>query len=202
MRKRTTGRADPARGNLMLVNAAHPCLASEKSLDLVPVCGGEDGVLLAREAAGQLEALMQELDGWRYILPVSGWRSRQEQQEIWDSTLRERGERYTRQFVALPGHSEHETGLAIDLGLRKGQVDFICPDFPETGICQTFRALAPQYGFVQRYRAGKESITGIAPEPWHFRYVGIPHAQRMEEQGLCLEEYVAHCIPDPGRERP
>lgn len=202
MSGRTNLRADRFRGNLMLVNAAYPCLVPEKSIDLVPVCGGEGGVLLAREAAVQLEALMKELDGWRHILPVSGWRSRQEQQEIWDSTLRERGETYTHQFVALPGHSEHETGLAIDLALRQKVVDFICPDFPETGICQTFRELAPKYGFVQRYRAGKESITGIAPEPWHFRYVGTPHAQRMEEQGLCLEEYVDCCMPAPGRERP
>ena len=57
-------------------------------------------------------------------------------------------------------------------------------------MCGEFRRLAPRYGFVERYRAEKQSITGIAAEPWHFRYVGVPHAQLMEELGLCLEEYL------------
>ena len=46
-----------------------------------------------------------------------------------------------------------------------------------------------RYGFIERYQRGKEEVTGISAEPWHFRYVGAPHAQLMETNGLCLEEY-------------
>ena len=113
-----------------------------------------------------------------------------EQQEIWDSSLRENGEDFTRKYVALPGCSEHQTGLAIDLALRAEEIDFIRPAFPYDGVCGQFRALAADYGFIERYEAGKERVTGIAAEPWHFRYVGRPHARLMRERGLCLEEYV------------
>lgn len=68
--------------------------------------------------------------------------------------------------------------------------DFIAPDFPDRGVCLSFKRLAAQYGFIQRYRAGKEHITGIACEPWHFRYVGEPHAAFMEREDLCLEQYI------------
>ena len=93
-------------------------------------------------------------------------------------------------LVAVPGHSEHETGLAIDLGLKLDVIDFIRPEFPYEGICQTFRKLAPRYGFVERYPKGKEAVTGIGQEPWHFRYVGAPHAEIMTEKGMVLEEYI------------
>ena len=85
----------------------------------------------------------------------------------------ENGEEFTNQFVARPGHSEHQTGLAIDLGLKQPDIDFLRPYFPYKGICQTFRELSTDYGFIERYPAGKEAITGIAHEPWHFRYVGV-----------------------------
>ena len=92
--------------------------------------------------------------------------------------------------MALPGCSEHETGLAIDLAAASPAIDFIRPDFPRGGVCGEFRRLAPLFGWIERYPAGKESVTGIACEPWHFRYVGAPHAQIMAERGLCLEEYL------------
>ena len=57
------------------------------------------------------------------------------------------------------------------------------------GVCGRFRRLAARYGFIERYQRGKEEVTGISAEPWHFRYVGAPHAQLMETNGLCLEEY-------------
>lgn len=117
---------------------------------------------------------MAELDGWRYITAVSGWRSQEEQREIYLQSLLENGEEFTNQFVASPGHSEHQTGLAIDLGLKQPDIDFLRPYFPYKGICQTFRELSTDYGFIERYQAGKEAITGIAHEPWHFRYVGVP----------------------------
>ena len=82
--------------------------------------------------------------------------------------------------MALPGCSEHQTGLAIDLGKAAGYIDFIRPAFPYDGVCGRFRRLAARYGFIERYQRGKEEVTGISAEPWHFRYVGAPHAQLME----------------------
>lgn len=72
------------------------------------------------------------------------------------------------------GCSEHETGLAIDLALAGEEPDFIRPPFPDRGICRRFRQRCADFGFVLRYPAGKETVTGIAHEPWHFRYVGVP----------------------------
>ena len=110
------------------------------------------------------------------IRPVSGWRSREEQQSIWDMALAEEGAAFTRKYVALPGCSEHQSGLAIDLGRACEPVDPICPDFPYDGVFGAFRRAAADYGFIERYQSGKEHLTGIAAEPWHFRYVGVPHA--------------------------
>lgn len=174
------------KGPLILVNPKYKA-AWEAPSELIAV--GEN-VLLERQAATLLNQLMQEIGGWASIVPVSGWRSMAEQQAIWDDTLRESGPEYTRTYVALPGCSEHQTGLAIDLGLRQEHIDFICPEFPDTGICGEFRRRMTDYGFILRYPAGKEQITGIGHEPWHFRYVGVPHARIMVENGLILEEYI------------
>lgn len=158
--------------------------------DLVPVHERYPHVLLRREAVYALQRIMEQLNGWQFLVPVSGWRSQAEQQRIYEESLRDNGPVFTAQFVAQPGHSEHQTGLAIDLGLLQPEIDFIRPAFPDSEICQRFRDLAPVYGFVERYPAGKEHITGIAHEPWHFRYVGIPHAETMTRKGLTLEEYL------------
>ena len=185
-------------GNLILVNGQYPYHEGIAECYLVPVnsyysrlkiVSGSNKVLLERRASVILSKLMNELDGWREISAVSGWRSKREQQGIYEQSLRENGEAFTEQFVARPDHSEHQTGLAIDLGLKKAEIDFIRPDFPYSGICQTFRKKAVAYGFIERYPKGKENITGIAQEPWHFRYVGAPHASIMTELSLALEEY-------------
>ena len=176
-------------GNLILVNQEYSCSITSHNFP-VPVLDNAPNVLLNRSASALLSQLMEEIGGWQYIVPVSGWRSLEEQQNIWNDSIKENGTEFTRKFVALPGHSEHQTGLAIDLGLKQEHVDFICPEFPYTGICQTFREKAPKYGFILRYPKGKESVTGIGHEPWHFRYVGVPHAEIMTSYGLCLEEYI------------
>lgn len=185
-------------GNLILVNARHPLTEQRRPL-LAPAIPGS-GVLLESHAAAMLTGALGRIGALGDIVPVSGWRSRREQQEIWDSTMAESGGEFTRKYVALPGCSEHETGLAIDLALRAEEIDFIRPDFPRDGVCGRFRAIAADYGFIERYPAGKEHITGIAAEPWHFRYVGRPHAHLMAELGLTLEEYVEllRSYPYPG----
>ncbi len=179
---------DVHRGNLILVNSDWEYQEISKD-SLLPVREGFP-VLLQRRAVTLLSSLMEEIRGWKQIVPVSGYRSYEEQQEIWDGSLQENGRAFTEKFVALPGHSEHQTGLAIDLGLKQEKIDFICPDFPYSGICQRFRERAGDYGFVERYPAGKEAVTGIGHEPWHFRYVGMPHGAIMSSLGLVLEEYL------------
>ena len=158
-------------GSLILVNAQHP-VQLQTAERCVPLPGS--GVLLQQRAAAVLQHMLVSLGCTSQIVPVSGYRRLAEQQQIWDDAMREHGEAFTRQYVALPGCSEHQTGLAIDLGLNQGEIDFIRPAFPYEGICQRFREAAPQYGFVERYPAGKEPVTGIAHECWHFRYVGAP----------------------------
>ena len=176
-------------GPLVLVNRQHP-LQPGGPVDLTAVDSRHPDILLDRRAAQLLAACVRKAGGGAEIVPVSGWRSQAEQQRIWDDTLAESGADFTQKYVALPGCSEHQTGLAIDLGKAADEIDFIRPDFPYDGICGAFRRAAAAYGFIERYQRGKEALTGIAPEPWHFRYVGAPHAQLMEEHGLCLEEYV------------
>lgn len=172
---------------LQLVNAAHPYAGTLPLAALAPV---GRGVFLWQGAARALGALLGAVGAGGRIVPVSGWRSDAEQRAIWHSSLAENGPGFTRLYVARPGCSEHQTGLAIDLALDDGDIDFIRPAFPYDGVCGAFRARAAEFGFVLRYPAGKEAVTGIAHEPWHFRFVGAPHAARMAAAGLCLEEYL------------
>lgn len=188
-------------GNLILVNSQYPYRENEMKHNLTPVYEREQTILLGSHVVRSLSKLMNELNGWNYIFAVSGWRSRKEQEHIFIQSLRDKGILFTNQFVALPGHSEHQTGLAIDLARKQENIDFICPDFPYTGICQNFREKAAQFGLIERYPKGKEAITGIAHEPWHFRYVGRPHAEIMKETGLVLEEYIAFLKQYPYGER-
>lgn len=182
-------------GNLILVNGRHPYWIGKSRGNLVSVNVWDRNALLDRYVVKLLSELMGELDGWKEIAAVSGWRSLREQQELYAESLRENGEEFTRQYVALPNHSEHQTGLAVDLGVRQGEIDFIRPEFPYSGVCQRFRERAARFGFVERYPKGKEEVTGIAHEPWHFRYVGTPHAEIMAEQGMVLEEYIDFLKP-------
>ena len=188
MRTVSLHREEVFSGPLVLVNRQHPIQTAQDST-LTPVDNGHPEILLDRQAARLLAACIQKVGGGGEIVPVSGWRSQAEQQKIWDDTMAESGLAFTHKYVAYPGCSEHQTGLAIDLGKAAGHIDFIRPAFPYDGTCGAFRRAAAAYGFIERYQKGKESLTGIAREPWHFRYVGAPHAQLMQQNDLCLEEY-------------
>ena len=198
MRTLTLRREQTAQGPLILVNPSHPLRPAPPPELTAPDSRFPD-IVLERRTAGLLTACIRAAGGTEDIVPVSGWRSRGEQQSIWDSAWANRGEDFTRRYVALPGCSEHQTGLAIDLGKRAERVDFLCPGFPDQGGCGAFRRLAARYGFILRYRKEKEAVTGIGAEPWHFRYVGVPHAALMEERGLCLEEYGGFLRTGPKR---
>ncbi|MFT4145940.1 MAG: M15 family metallopeptidase [Mobilitalea sp.] len=177
------------RGNLILVNANYP-LRTFQDEGLIPADMRFPKIRIKVEAANLLQLILRKIHCYNEIVPVSGYRTVKEQRKIYTDSMHDNGESFTRKYVALPNHSEHQTGLAIDLGIKKEKIDFIRPDFPYEGICQEFRKAAAHYGFIERYQNSKEKITGIAHEPWHFRYVGYPHSEIMSTKGLSLEEYV------------
>jgi len=179
---------DIYRGNLILVNASN-ALIQNRQPELIPIDEGNE-IFMERNAARLLSRLMEAVNSNGTIVPVSGYRSPSEQAKIYNESLIKNGAEFTKRYVAMPYKSEHQTGLAIDLALKQENIDFIRPYFPDEGICKKFRKMAPLYGFIERYPQDKEAITGIAHEPWHFRYVGFPHSKIMSEQGLTLEEYI------------
>lgn len=85
--------------------------------------------------------------------------------------------------VAIPGTSEHNLGLAVDFNSAE-------QSFENSNQSKWLRAHAEEYGFVLRYPKDKYDITKIIYEPWHYRYVGVDHAKRMNNMKLCLEEYI------------
>lgn len=176
-------------GPLILVNAMHGYHA-EYTGPLTPADQKHPSILVCKCLQQAYVSTMQAIHAKDRIVPVSGFRPHQEQIDLFASSLQENGEDFTYRYVALPGHSEHETGLALDVGIFSDHIDFIRPDFPYTGISQIFRETAPYFGLIERYGAAKESITGISHETWHFRYVGYPHAVYMNHNQLCLEEYI------------
>ena len=186
----TVTREQALAGTLALVNPAHPLQARPAPEALVPAMPDAPGVLLARQAAVMLAALLDGIRAAGRIVPVSGWRSHAEQQALYADSVRDNGLEFTQKYVALPGCSEHETGLAIDVGEAREVIDFIRPACPDTGVCAAFRRAAARYGFIERYPKGAQTVTGIGHEPWHFRYVGWPHAGLMAQRGVTLEEYI------------
>ena len=177
-------------GSLILVNAQHPLQSEPAKSSLVPFPSGGGSILLLKNACPSLTRLMDAVGGWQSVRACSGWRSGGEQDAIYQSALTERGEDFATKFVARSGHSEHQTGLAVDLGVHSPETNALCPEFPDSGVCRSLRQTAASFGWIERYPRGKETITQISHEPWHFRYVGIPHASAMEEMNLTLEEYI------------
>ena len=122
---------------------------------------------------------------------ISGYRSRAEQTELYEEALalaeeeglsRQEAEQEVQKRIQLPGASEHQTGLAIDMSEPEGQNDEVANKIAE---------IAPKYGFILRYPEGKSDITGVNFENWHYRYVGVESAQYMQKHHLVLEEYLA-----------
>jgi D-alanyl-D-alanine carboxypeptidase len=123
----------------------------------------------------------------------SGRRSVAEQQDIWDRFMIKYGEEYTKKTVAVPGFSEHQTGLALDLYfIIDGTTVYYNEDlvkYPE--VWEKIHAKLADYGFILRYLEGKEDITGYSYEPWHIRYIDdVALAKDITARGITLEEYL------------
>lgn len=144
---------------------------------------------LRKDAAKALETLFQlaKKDNIE-LFAVSGYRSYSRQQGIFNVEKDNKGEEKALLAVALPGRSEHQTGLAMDVTSRSVNLE-ITKQFGETVEGKWVKDHAHKAGFIIRYPLGKELITGYQYEPWHLRYVGLEKAKIMYENKLTLEEY-------------
>jgi len=142
---------------------------------------------VALEAFNRLTEEWYLETGFESLQVNSAYRDYEDQDILYTNSVRDNGIDYTVAYVANPGYSEHHTGLGIDLNVnRNGAISYVGTD-PE---CAWFRDGCKDYGFILRYPGDKIDITGIGHETWHYRYVGVPHAQIMVDQNLCLEEYI------------
>ncbi len=180
---------DIYKGYLILINPDN--LLKDETVNLVSFDNKYKDIKLESDVNENLHLALDEIKANNKIVPVSGYRTLNEQIDIYNSSLKENGEEFTKKFVALPNASEHQTGLAIDLALNEENIDFICPKFPYYGICEEFRKMAPKYGFIERYKEEKKNTTKISKEEWHFRYVGYPHSEIINNNNFCLEEYIS-----------
>ncbi|HEX9679339.1 MAG TPA: M15 family metallopeptidase [Candidatus Saccharimonadales bacterium] len=122
------------------------------------------------------------------LMLVSAYRSFAYQKQLYDNYVKAYGEDEASRFSAKPGTSEHQTGLAIDLGRTDGKCE-IEQCFGDTAEGRWLASNAAKYGFIVRYQKGREAVTGYQYEPWHFRYVGRELAAEIKQTGLTMEEY-------------
>ncbi len=181
---------------LVLVNKQNKLPSTwEETVELEDVKNAYDeDIKVEKEALAQFKKLREALlkEGVNIELD-SSYRSVKRQQEIWDEFTEKYGEDYVKKYVAVPGYSEHHTGLAIDVCLKKdGKLIYENDDMmKEKEIWAKVHKKLADYGFILRYPEGKDSITGYAYEPWHFRYVGSAEvAKEITEKGLTFEEYL------------
>ena len=125
----------------------------------------------------------------------SVYRSVARQREIVVEFTEQYGADYVKKYVAVPGFSEHHTGLAVDICLVvNGRIiDDNDEMIAQPEIFSKIHKKLADYGFILRYLPGKEDITGYAYEPWHFRYVGEKAAKEIYAKNLTLEEYLIEC---------
>jgi len=116
---------------------------------------------------------------------TSSYRSYQDQQGVYASYMKSNGKEYVSQYVATPGYSEHQTGLALDVKSK------VASPFKKTKEYTWMSKNSYKYGFILRYPDNKDDITGYSPEAWHFRYVGIDAAKIIYEEKLTYDEYYA-----------
>ena len=156
---------------ILLVNKNHP----------LPRSYGNGVDATAYAALLQLQAGAQEAG---YSIPlISGYRSYDYQAQLYNGYVARDGKEAADRYSAQPGKSEHQSGLAFDVGS-------IDNNYGESDAGRWLAAHCADYGFILRYPPGKEHITGYMYEPWHIRYVGVSTARAIMSSGLTLEEYL------------
>lgn len=173
--------------NLALVNDQNT-IPENYEINLVEVAGGEKVDERIYEPLMEMLEAAKEGNWDQLPMVVSGYRTQAKQQQLFDDKIatyqneghsKSEAEEMAKQWVAVPGHSEHQIGLAVDINGATYDLYF------------WLQENSYKYGFIFRYPGYKTELTGVAEEVWHYRYVGVEAATEMYEKGLCLEEYLA-----------
>ena len=175
--------------NLILVNR-NSYIPDDYKVELTELSNGEK---VDSRIYPELQEMFNDARAQGYGLFVrEGYRTQEEQQQLLDEK-REAHEserkskceakKLAEQWVAIPGTSEHQLGIAVDINAdtTKSSSDDVYSWLAEN---------AHKYGFIKRYPSDKTDITGVINEPWHYRYVGKEAALEIYSQGMCLEEYI------------
>lgn len=148
-----------------------------------------DNMHLRKDAQVALEKLTAAASGESIkLVLVSGYRAYTTQQSVYSGYVASQGKAYADATGAQPGHSEHQTGLAADLGALSGKCQLdAC--FGDTTEGEWLASNVYKYGFIIRYQSGKTDLTGYAYEPWHIRYIGVELATEINKTGQTLEQF-------------
>lgn len=178
---------------LVLANPTHR-LPDDFSITEAPI----QGYTMDSRAVGPAKEMIAaaKADGVD-LLVCSAYRPISTQKRLYNNKVQEylnqgnsqaEAERIAATIVAIPGTSEHQTGLALDIVTPSYQT--LDDGYENTAAAQWLKANAADYGFILRFPKDKEDITKIIFEPWHYRYVGVEAAQEIMSKGICLEEYL------------
>lgn len=175
--------------NLILVNAKNR-VPADYQVELTTLSNGEQ---VDSRIYPDLQAMFDAArDAGLELFVAAGYRTAEQQQQLLDEKTEEYREeghsrlaaaRLARKWVALPGASEHQLGLAVDIN-----ADSEWSDSEE--LYAWLEENSYKYGFINRYPPDKTAVTGIVNEPWHYRYVGCEAAADIHARSLCLEEYL------------
>lgn len=185
---------DPDQWNLLLANPDHP-LPEDFSVETEQVQGSFE--MDVRVAPAMREMIQAAKEDGVDLLVCSAYRSVEKQKTLFQNQVdqfvsggmsQEDAVAKTATMIAVPGTSEHHTGLCADIVTPTHQT--LDEAFGETEAGQWLQEHAVEYGFILRYPKDKQDVTKIIYESWHYRYVGKQHAQLIKDSGLCLEEYL------------
>jgi|GEM_PF-1315556 len=193
----TAGEEQLHRGYLILINKDCDCRYDGENLATLldsptrSYAVTDARVSLQEDIVPAFDSMMQDfydMYGSTDIMAACGYRSLSTQAQLYQKEIEEQGEEEAEKWVAPPGFSEHQSGLAVDLNLAvtgSGQIQYESVE-PYSWINENCH----HYGFIVRYPKGRESVTGYSYESWHFRYVGYPAAQYIAGNDMTLEEYL------------
>ena len=176
--------------NLILVNNKNH-IPKDYRPKLAEVQGGEQVDERIYAPLTEMLDAAREGNGGQLPLVVSGYRTPEKQQSLYGEKIMEyekegypdsEAKKLAEQWVAVPGYSEHQLGLAVDIN---GETYDVYSWLQENSY---------KYGFIFRYPGNKTQLTGVAEEVWHYRYVGTEAAAEMYERGICLEEYLENAL--------